>query len=70
MNQIILSGIQITISIWEMWMCYEILYMTVLDKKYADKKETIIRWSNIFDVYVWDKEKKSSVKCRNSIRLF
>ncbi len=33
MNQIILSGIQITISIWEMWMCYEILYMTVLDKK-------------------------------------
>lgn len=30
MNQIILSGIQITISIWEMWMCYEILYMTVL----------------------------------------
>ena len=91
MNQIILSGIQITISIWEMWMCYEILYMTVLDKKYADKKETIIRWANIFvvgsllginrliaffssyfnyHVYVWDKEKKSSVKCRNSIRLF
>lgn len=98
MNQIILSGIQITISIWEMWMCYEILYMTVLDKKYADKKETIIRWVNIFvvgsllginrliafffqnnawacsyfnyHVYVWDKEKKSSVKCRNSIRLF
>lgn len=50
MNQIILSGIQITISIWEMWMCYEILYMTVLDKKYADKKETIIRWVNIFVV--------------------
>lgn len=50
MNQIILSGIQITISIWEMWMCYEILYMTVLDKKYADKKETIIRWANIFVV--------------------
>ena len=94
MNQIILSGIQITISIWEMWMCYEILYMTVLDKKYADKKETIIRWANIFvvgsllginrliaffswacsyfnyHVHVWDKEKESSVKCRNSIRLF
>ena len=50
MNQIILSGIQITISIWEMWMCYEILYMTVLDKKYANKMETIIRWANIFVV--------------------
>lgn len=46
----LLTGIQITISIWEMWMCYEILYMTVLDKKYADKKETIIRWANIFVV--------------------
>lgn len=37
MNQIILSGIQITISIWEMWMCYEILYMTVLDKNTLTK---------------------------------
>ncbi len=41
MNQIILSGIQITISIWEMWMCYEILYMTVLDKNTLTKRRPL-----------------------------
>lgn len=50
MNQIIFSGIQIAIAIWEMWMCYEILYLTVLDKKYANDTEKVIRWSNIIVV--------------------
>lgn len=50
MNQIILSGIHIAVSILEMWMCYEVLYMTVLDKKYASKTENIIRWGNILVV--------------------
>lgn len=50
MSQIILSVIQIAVSIWEMWMCYEVLYLTVLDKKYANKIENIIRWGNIIIV--------------------
>lgn len=50
MNRIILSGIQIAVSIWEMWMCYEVLYLTVLNKKYANKTENIIRWGNIIVV--------------------
>lgn len=47
MSREILSGIQIAISILEIWMCYELLYTTVLNKKYANRIEKIISWCNI-----------------------
>lgn len=47
MRQILLSCIQIAISIWELWMLYELLYTTVLNKEYATKTEKVVGWCNI-----------------------
>lgn len=47
MRQIFLSGMQIAISIWELWILYELLYTTVLNKEYVTKTEKVIGWCNI-----------------------
>lgn len=47
MNQIVLSGIQIALSMWEMWICYKFLYLLVLDENDISKIEKIMMWCNI-----------------------
>ena len=44
MNELILMGIQIITSIWEVWMCYQLLLLTVIDEEYRTKKDKIIMW--------------------------
>ena len=44
MNESILVGIQIATSIWEIWMCYQLLLLTVIDEKYRTQKDKIIMW--------------------------
>lgn len=44
MNELILVGIQIVTSIWEVWMCYQLLLLTVIDEEYRTKKDKIIMW--------------------------
>ena len=39
MGEAILSGIQIAVSIWEMWICHKFLFLTVLDEKNIEVSE-------------------------------
>ena len=45
--QRILSLIQILISCWEVWICYELLYSTILEKEYLRKKDKALIYGNI-----------------------
>lgn len=42
MNTLILIGVQIAASIWEMWMCYQLLLSTVIEDKYRTKRDQMI----------------------------
>lgn len=50
MQQIILSGSQILLSIWEIWICYQFLYFMILDENDVSKREKIMMWYNIIIV--------------------
>ncbi len=43
----ILLFIQILISCWEIWICYELLYGTVLEKEYLRKRDKALIYGNI-----------------------
>lgn len=45
--QRILLFLQILISCWEVWMCYELLYSTILEKEHLRKRDKIIIYGNI-----------------------
>lgn len=45
--QRILPILQILISCWEVWMCYELLYSTILEKECLRKKDKILIYGNI-----------------------
>lgn len=40
----------ILLSIFEVWMCYQVLYRTVLEKKYLRKWQKVLIWGNIIIV--------------------
>lgn len=40
----------ILLSIFEVWMCYQVLYRTVLDKKYLRTWQKVLIWMNILGV--------------------
>lgn len=42
--------ILILLSILEVWMCYQVLYRTVLEKNYLRKWQKILIWGNILVV--------------------
>ena len=50
MLTVLLQGIQIFLSMLEVWLCYQLLYCTLLEKEYLNLKEKIIIWANII---VW-----------------
>ncbi len=50
MSQIILTGVQIALSIWEMVIFYQLLYVTVLEKSEVSRVGRIIGWGNILVV--------------------
>ena len=50
MNQMILSIIQIALSVWEMVIFYQLLYETVLKKSEVGRAGRIIGWGNILVV--------------------
>ena len=50
MLTVLLQGIQIFLSMFEVWLCYQLLYCTLLEKEYLNLKEKIIIWANII---VW-----------------
>lgn len=37
----------ILLSIFEVWMCYQVLYRTVLEKKYLRNWQKVLIWGNI-----------------------
>lgn len=39
--------LQILISCWEVWMCYELLYSTILEKEHLRKKDKVLIYGNI-----------------------
>lgn len=47
MREVVLQGVLATTSIWEIWLVYQIVYITILEKEYLGKKEKIIIWGNI-----------------------
>lgn len=44
MNTLILIGIQIAASIWEVWMCYQLLLSTIIEDKYTIKRDQVVMW--------------------------
>lgn len=48
MSRIFLSGVQIAVSIWEIWLCYKLLYITVFDEKNGSRRDQVIMWCVIF----------------------
>lgn len=44
MNELILVGIQIVTSIWEVWMCYQLLFITVFDRNNITKRERFVMY--------------------------
>ncbi len=44
MNELILTGIQIATSIWEVWMCYQFLFITVFDRNNITKRERFVMY--------------------------
>lgn len=47
MHTLIFQGLQMFLSMLEVWLCYQLLYCTVLEKEYLNLKEKIIIWANI-----------------------
>ena len=47
MLTVLLQGMQIFLSMVEVWMCYQLLYCTLLKKEYLNTKEKVIIWANI-----------------------
>ncbi len=45
--QRILPFLQILISCWEVWMCYELLYSTILEKEHLRKKDKVLIYGNL-----------------------
>lgn len=43
-------AVLILLSIFEVWMCYQVLYRTVLDKKYLRTWQKVLIWVNILGV--------------------
>lgn len=43
-------AVLILLSIFEVWMCYQVLYRTVLDKKYLRTWQKVLIWGNILGV--------------------
>ncbi len=41
---------QFVVAVVEIWLCYQLLYYTVLEKKYLNKREKVIIWCNIMGV--------------------
>lgn len=47
MSDLILQGAQIFLSMFEVWLCYQLLYLTLLEKEYVNLKEKVVIWANI-----------------------
>lgn len=47
MGEILLFSIQAGIAFFEVWLCYQFLFITILENERLDKKEKIIEWGNI-----------------------
>lgn len=47
MREVVLQGVLAATSIWEVWLVYQIVYITILEKEYLGKKEKIIIWGNV-----------------------
>ena len=41
----------ILLSICEVWMCYQVLYRTVLEKEHLRKWQKVLIWGNILDPF-------------------
>lgn len=50
MSELILQGAQALLSMFEVWLCYQFLYLTLLEKEYLNVKEKVVAWANII---VW-----------------
>lgn len=44
---VILQGLQTTVSVFEIWLLYQILYNTIIEKQYLKRKEICVIWGNI-----------------------
>lgn len=47
MSGFILQGAQALLSMIEVWLCYQLLYLTLLEKEYLNVKEKVVIWANI-----------------------
>ena len=47
MDKMILQGILIAVSIFEIWLCYQVLFMTVIEKSCLRIIDKCIMWGNI-----------------------
>lgn len=47
MSQTILTSVQAALSIWEIWICYQLLYTVILEKEYMSRSDKWISWGNI-----------------------
>ena len=47
MTDILFQIIQIILSMGEVWLCYQLLYSTLLEKEYLNRKEKAVIWANI-----------------------
>lgn len=50
MNELILMGISVATSIWEIWMCYQVLLITVIDDQHRKNADKIIMWCTMICV--------------------
>lgn len=47
MGEILLWGAQVIIALFEVWLCYQFLFITVLENDCLDRKERMIECGNI-----------------------
>lgn len=47
MTDILFQVIQMILSMVEVWLCYQLLYSTLLEKEYLNRKEKAVIWANI-----------------------
>lgn len=47
MYDAVLRIIRLGISIGEVWLCYQLMYLMILEKEYLRKKDKVIIWGNI-----------------------
>ena len=47
MTDILFQVIQMILSMGEIWLCYQLLYSTLLEKEYLNWKEKAVIWANI-----------------------